>query len=125
MTLEIMKYRTAAETFIEQAFVELDAGDLRQASEKGWGAAAQIVKAVAEQRGWDHRRHEDLYTAASLIATEIRDNSILPRFNNAGQLYMNFYEGWMSEPNINAGLLEVQGFVRRLQLLLDDYESIL
>lgn len=120
MTLEVMKYRTAAETFIEQAFVELSVGDLRQASEKGWGAAAEIVKAVAEQRGWDHRRHEDLYLAVDRISKEIRDSGILPRFNNAGQLHMNFYEGWLAEPNVRAGLQEVQELVQRLRLLLDD-----
>ena len=121
MTLEVVKYRTAAETFIEQAFVELSLGDLRQASEKGWGAAAEIVKAVAEQRSWDHRRHEDLYWAVDRIAKEIRDSAILTRFNNAGQLHMNFYEGWLAEPNVRAGLQEVQELVQRLQLLLDDY----
>ena len=121
MTLEVMKYRTAAETFIEQAFVELSAGDLRQASEKGWGAAAEIVKAVAEQRGWNHRSHEDLYVAIDLVAQEIHDPAILPRFNNAGQLHMNFYEGWLAEPNVRAGLQEVQELVHRLRLLLDDY----
>ena len=36
-------------------------GDLLQASEKGWGVAAQMVKAVAETRGWRHSTHGDLY----------------------------------------------------------------
>ena len=39
---------------MEQANEELARDDLRQASEKGWGAASQIVKAVAEERGWEH-----------------------------------------------------------------------
>ena len=36
---------------LDQANAELETGDLRQASEKGWGAAAQIVKAAAQNRG--------------------------------------------------------------------------
>ena len=120
MTLQVLKYRTAGEMFMAQAFSELSAGDLRQASEKGWGAAAEMVKAVAEKRGWNHQSHEDLYVAADRIANEIRDSLVLTQFNNAGQLHANFYEGWMGEPNIKAGLDEVKKLVGRLQILLDN-----
>ena len=119
MTLNVAKYEMAATTFLEQAFAELDAGYLRQASEKGWGAAAEVVKAVAEKRGWDHQRHEDLYSCVDRIATEIRDNTILVSFNNAGQLHTNFYEGWLAEGNVRAGLNEVRRFVQRVVPLLD------
>ena len=37
------EYRTASSTLFDQAMVELDAGDPRQASEKLWGAAAQAL----------------------------------------------------------------------------------
>ena len=37
--------------FLAQAHEELAKGDLQQASEKGWGAASQMVKAVAQERG--------------------------------------------------------------------------
>ena len=36
---------------LNQAQLELAADDIRQASEKAWGAAAQAVKAVCESRG--------------------------------------------------------------------------
>ena len=45
------KYQQQSRHLLTQALRELDQGDLVQASEKGWGAAAQMVKAVAEQRG--------------------------------------------------------------------------
>ena len=51
------KYQQDSEYFLAQAGRELAAGDLPQASEKGWGAAAQILDAVAKQRGWEHNRH--------------------------------------------------------------------
>ena len=44
-------YQTASRHLLAQAHEELAAGDTRQASEKGWGAAAQIVKSVAARRG--------------------------------------------------------------------------
>ena len=43
----VEEYRTAAHTLYDQAMVELEAGDLRQASEKFWGAAAQVLKSFA------------------------------------------------------------------------------
>ncbi|MYC38120.1 MAG: hypothetical protein F4X66_14575 [Chloroflexi bacterium] len=39
-------------------------GDSVQASEKGWGAVAEAVKSIAEQRGWNHWGHRLLNDAA-------------------------------------------------------------
>ena len=41
------KYLESSRILLSQAKTELAAGDVRQASEKGWGAAAQIVQAIA------------------------------------------------------------------------------
>ena len=50
-------YREQSRKFLAQAYEELAKGDLPQASEKGWGAASQMLKAIAQQRGWSHRSH--------------------------------------------------------------------
>ena len=63
-------YAQAARHLLEQASAELAQDDVRQASEKGWGAAAQMVKAVAEQRGWQHRQHAALFAAVSRLVDE-------------------------------------------------------
>ena len=55
------RYRSAATTLYDQAQVELAAGDLRQASEKFWGAAAQAMKSIADRHGWEHKSHADAY----------------------------------------------------------------
>ena len=41
-------YQQASQRFLDQAKQELAAGDLQQASEKGWGAAAQMLKAIGD-----------------------------------------------------------------------------
>ena len=46
---------------LAQAREDLYLGDTRQASQKGWAAAAQIVKSVAETRGWAHHDHAALF----------------------------------------------------------------
>ena len=53
----VADYRHQAREFLVKAREYLAADDLHQASEKGWGAAAWMAKAVAEVRGWDYREH--------------------------------------------------------------------
>ena len=47
-------YRQQARNFLGKSREYLAEGDLHQASEKGWGAAAWMAKAVAETRGWEY-----------------------------------------------------------------------
>ena len=51
---EIADYRDQAWDFLEKGRKYLAEGDLHQASEKGWGAAAHMAKAVAAARGWEY-----------------------------------------------------------------------
>ena len=63
------KYTGASGELLGKARYELAQGDLRQASEKGWGAAAQMVKAVAERRGWRHDGHAALFAVVNQLVT--------------------------------------------------------
>ena len=69
-------YNATGRDFLERARAYLDDGDLLQASEKGWGAAAQMVKAVAETRGWRHQDHRSLYGVVNRLASEAGDVDI-------------------------------------------------
>ena len=79
-------YQQASQRFLAQAKEELAAGDLPQASEKGWGATAQILKAVAEQRGWEHSRHRHHLVTVSRLRAETGDGDIRRLFNTASAL---------------------------------------
>ena len=74
--LTTQQYRQASERFMAQARRELADGDLAQASEKGWGAAAQMLEAVAQQRGWEHSRHLHHLVTASRLRSETGDGDI-------------------------------------------------
>ena len=102
---------------LAQAQSELAAGDVRQASEKGWGAAAQMVKSVAERRGWSHRSHAALYNAVARLTAETGDEEIRRLFAVAGDLHVNFYENWNNTENVAAGLADVQRLLDRLEPL--------
>ena len=111
-------YHEASLTLLTQAESELAQDDVRQASEKGWGAAAQIVKAAAEQRGLAHRDHAALYRAVDALSTEANDDDIYLLFQVASQLHVNFYENWDSPENVRRGLTAVRRLIEKVSALL-------
>lgn len=109
------EYRTASTTLYDQAMVELDAGDLRQASEKLWGASAQALKSLAERRGWRHGSHGEFYRIMRRLRDEFEDPDIMAlRFDAATQLHINFYENWLEEADIRTRAGHVYRFVEDL-----------
>ena len=119
MTTRAEYHMDTANEFLSKARVYLSDDDLLQASEKGWGAAARMVKAVAETRGWRHSSHGDLYRAVDLLTDETDDQRLRTVFQSANALHQNFYEGWMTDAAVSAGLANVEEFVGRLQAVLD------
>ena len=112
------RYQQASQRFLTQARQELAAGDLPQASEKGWGATAQILKAIAEQRGWEHNRHRHYHRIISRIRAETGDGDIRRLFNTASALHENFYEDDMHPDDVADGLNDVAALLTKLQLAL-------
>lgn len=55
----IEDYTVQARDFLAKARRYLAEGDLHQASEKGWGAAAHMAKAVALAQGWSYDTHAE------------------------------------------------------------------
>ncbi len=104
--------------FLAQAYEELAKGDLPQASEKGWGAAAQMVKAIAAERKWNHFRHRDLYRVVDKLFRETTNSELGGLFANAGYLHVNFYENTYSADFVEARLRRVRRFVDRAEEML-------
>ena len=111
-------YQQASQRSLAQARAELTAGDLMQASEKGWGAAAQMLKAIAEQRGWEHGRHRHLSRVASRVRAETGDRDVFRWFQVAESLRGNFYEDQLSAEDVAESLNDVQALQDRLATLL-------
>jgi hypothetical protein len=113
------EYRNAGRLLLGQAKEELDKGDVRQASEKGWGAAAQIVKAIAEQRGWQHNTHGRLHQIAGSLVRETGDRDIFNLFGIASSLHTNFYENWAIHAEVDAWIQGVEQLLDKLEPLLE------
>ena len=111
-------YRERSREYLSKALQELEAGDLTQASEKGWGAAAQMVKAVADERGMDHRSHRAILIAAQQLARETRDHDMDMQLSIARDLHTNFYEDILDREEVQWRLQRVEQFVNRVESLL-------
>ena len=112
------RYQQASEHFLAQARQEISDGDLAQASEKGWGATAQILEAIAEQRGWEHSRHRHYLRIASRLRAETGDGDIFRLFAGAGALHENFHENDMDADSVTESLDDVQVLLDKLTPLL-------
>ena len=119
MVSQVVTYREASLQLLAQARAELDAGDLRQASEEGWGAAAQMVKATMQARGWPHNAHRDLWTGVRDLTNEVGDPDIHALFGSAHYLHGNFYENVFDADMVARYLDHVEQFLTRLEGILD------
>ena len=112
------EYGATAREFLAKAQEELAQCELTQVSEKGWGAAAQMVRAVAEQRGWEHTGHALLYQAVRRMVQETCDTQLATLFHVASSLNSNFYENWLPIELVQSGLEDVGQLVKKLEQLL-------
>ena len=111
-------HQQQSRVFLAQAEEELGKEDLRQASEKGWGAASQMVKAVADARGWSHGRHGSLFQAVRRLAEETDDEELSLLFGAASELHTNFYDGYLDPENVEVHLHRVARFVEKMDAIL-------
>ncbi len=102
--------REAKELIIEK--------DLPQASEKLWGAAAEMVKAVASKRGVELGTHASLWDYVGKLDRENPGLGLIDLFSYAGNLHVNFYEDMLPPAYVNRGFHLVQEFVSKLRKLL-------
>lgn len=115
MTTKTAYYNITGRDFLDKAHVYLAEGDLLQASEKGWGAAAQMVKGIAEARGWAHNGHHQLWQVVDRLVDETGDRDIRTGFGMAGALHTNFYEGWFTRAAVRDHLDQVSDLLSKLE----------
>jgi hypothetical protein len=105
------KYLKEAEGFLVK-------GDSVQASEKLWGASAEIVKAVAAHRELELKTHADLWAFTTKLSSELGDPEILRLFATANFLHQNFYENVMTLEAVRASAEAVKQFIEKVEKLL-------
>ena len=91
-----------------------------QASEKGWGATAQALKAIAEERGWNHNSHALILDIAQQIADEQGRPDIVSLFGFGQLLHVNFYDDALATDTIRIYLNNVKTLLPELERIRTD-----
>ena len=104
--------------YLSEAEGLLTKGDHVQASEKLWGAAAEILKAVAAKRGKTIRNHAPLWDFVTELSDQHPDWRLLEAFSIANTLHTNFYEDWLPPELVLDGGRVARAFVEKLKRLL-------
>lgn len=87
----IADYRQESHVFLTKARQYLAAGDLHQASEKGWGAAAWMAKAVAPVYNWDYQHHQQFGVVIHNASILTGNQSLNDLSDTAYRLHTNYY----------------------------------
>ena len=103
--------------YLKEAKEFLQKGDSVQSSEKGWGAATEILKAMAAKEG-KLRSHARLWDYVSALRRRYGDEGISTLWHKASSLHMNFYENLMPLDEVELAVNGVERFVKKLKGLM-------
>jgi len=107
-----------ADKFLREAEEFLAKGDYVQASERGWGVAAQMFKAVAAKENLELRSHASLWEYLDKLAEKLQDVELRRLWWTANNLHQNFYESWMTPRDVKYAIEDVKKFAEKLKKLL-------
>jgi len=108
------RYEEISRHLLDQADEELDKGDVLQASEKIWLAVAHELKAIAQHRGWNHRYHNHLRSAVSLLSMEWGRPDWQVTFGAIENMHTNAYEHQWFPSNLRPYLEPARAYCQEL-----------
>ena len=117
--LESNRYAELSRWCIGQADDYLRNRNNIRASEEGWGAVAQALKAIAEERGWNHGGHGRIVDVVKQVADEQDRQDWITLFGVVQALHTNFYEDWLDSDIVS---IYLDG-ARELRLQLEHIRS--
>ncbi len=113
-----LEYIEAAEDLLEEAREELGKGNLRQAAEKLWGAAALAVKAYAYlKEGKRLTSHGELWEYKRRLEDELGE-WVHDSWASATEMHVCFYEGWCKEKDITIARKRIEKLVKEVASLV-------
>ena len=102
--------------FLELVDDEVERGELEEAGNKLWGAAAHAIKAVAIKRGWPHGAHRDLEEIVMrLVDDEGAPPILYTYYALANWFHSRFYGGPPEKSIIDHGKGQIAEFIRLLE----------
>lgn len=101
--------------YLKEAEELLSRKDYAQASEKLWGATAEMVKTVAAKRGISLGTRRSIGEFVDRLHREHPDWRLREAFAYANSLHTNFYEDWLTEDFVIEAAEKVRQFMRKLK----------
>lgn len=115
---EVAGYESQAREFLVKGREYLSAGDLHQASEKGWGAAAHMAK-VASAQGWRYSRHGHFHSIMNQ-AQQLTGSALLRHLHGRAEiLHINYYDYYDLKDELNAETIgnDIEGMAELIEIL--------
>jgi uncharacterized protein (UPF0332 family) len=109
------KYAREAEGFLARK-------DYTQASERAWGAASQMIKALASREGKELRSHASLWEYMDKLAEKLEDIELRHLWGRANNLHQNFYENWMPPREVELSVNDVKTLIEKLRNLQETFK---
>ncbi len=116
--VDISKYMELNGKYLREADQLLKKRDYPQASEKLWGAAAEMIKAVAAKRGVALGTHRSISEFVTKLHKEHPDWKLADKFAHANNLHINFYEDWLSPELVRESAVAVKDMIAQVSKLL-------
>ena len=109
------EYISAAKEMLNSAWKALKEGDVRQAAEKLWGAAALAVKAYAAWReGRRLTSHGELWEYKRRLEDELGE-WVSDAWNAGNTMHICFYEGWCAARDVENAMKRVLRLVEEVK----------
>lgn len=115
-------YRQQARRFQVKSREYLAEDELHQASERGWGTAAWMAKAVALAYGWEYEKHDQFYVVLDRVRALTGNNRFFELRDTASGLHRNFYtrRRFLDAESIGLGLDRMDELLELLEPLLEN-----
>ena len=94
--------------------------DYLQASEKFWGAAAEITEALASRTNKEIRTHAQMWEFVGDLDRKHPKLNLYNDFVFASYLHANFYEDDLPATVVQRGAETVRSYVRKLEKLIQE-----
>ena len=116
----IRKHVAQAREYWDKGKAHLREPDICQAAEKGWGTVAQLTKAVATLKGWNHYDHVAIQECITALAEENpnKQRDLFLGMQAAESLHGQFYEVYMTLQSVEFALEDVVPLLEILWAML-------
>ena len=101
--------------FLRRSRAYLADGQLLQASEKGWGAAAHAVKLFADHIGASYNSHRQFNALVTILQRAAGETRAAQWGNSANTLHRNYYTDRLNAQQIAAYLNDVVSLVNLIR----------